>query len=115
MSRERRERDYLADILEAIQRIQEYTDGLKDEAYYADYKTQDAVVRNLEVIGEAAKNISEDFRTEHLQVPWRDLAGVRDKLIHQYFGINQEIVWQIIQKDLPALLLQIERLLGEIG
>jgi uncharacterized protein with HEPN domain len=115
MSRERRERDYLADILEAIQRIQEYTDGLKDEAYYVDYKTQDAVVRNLEVIGEAAKNISEDFRTEHLQVPWRDLAGVRDKLIHQYFGINQEIVWQIVQKDLPALLLKIERLLGEIG
>ena len=115
MSKERRERDYLGDILEAIQRIQEYTDGLSAGAYYADYKTQDAVVRNLEVIGEAAKNIPESFRAEHLQVPWRDLTGVRDKLIHQYFGINQEIVWQIVQEDLPALSLQIERLLGEIG
>jgi uncharacterized protein with HEPN domain len=76
-----------------------------------DSKTQDAVVRNLEVIGEATKNLSARLRKTYPQIPWKNLAGVRDKMIHHYFGINYEIVWTIAQKDLPGLLPQIEDML----
>ena len=77
------------------------------DEYLGDIKTQDAVVRNLEVIGEATKSLSDDIRSQHPEVPWRDMMGTRDRLTHHYFGINQEIVWQIIEHDLPGLQNQI--------
>ena len=95
MSRGRRGRDYLLDIEEAITRILAYTNGMGWDDYLNDYKTQDAVVHNLEVIGEATKNLSDEFRANHPDIPWRDMAGTRDHLTHHYFGINQEIVWQL--------------------
>ncbi len=82
---ERRDRDYIEDIRVAIARIERYTANLSREQLEADEKTQDAVIRNLEVIGEAAKNVSASLRREHSHIPWKDLAGVRDKLIHHYF------------------------------
>jgi uncharacterized protein with HEPN domain len=115
MSDPRRDADYLGDIMDAILRIQEYTGGISWDEFLADIKTQDAVVRNLEVIGEAVKNLSDALKTQHAQVPWRDMAAVRDRLIHHYFGVNNEIVWQIIQEDLPLILPKIENVLGHIS
>lgn len=113
MSRLRRELDYLLDIEEALGRILTYTAGMKWEEYLRDYKTQDAVVRNLEIIGEATKNLSDDFREQHQEIPWRDMAGTRDRLTHHYFGINQEIVWQIVEQDIRGLKSQIEQIIRE--
>ena len=113
MSEERRDADYLEDILEAIQRILEYSQGMTWVEFLTDHRTQDATIRNIEVIGEATKNLSEDFRLHYYHVPWKDMANARDRLVHHYFGINNEIIWQIVQEDLPALLPQIQAILKE--
>ena len=68
-----------------------------------DTKTQDAVIRNMEILGEAAKNLSEDFRAAHPNVPWKNMAGARDRLIHHYFGVNLDIVWQIVSTELSKV------------
>jgi len=81
------------------------------EQFTADLKTQDAVVRNLEVIGEATKKLSRSLRNAHPQIPWKDMAGVRDKLIHEYFGVNYEIVWTIVKEELPSILPQISSII----
>ena len=109
----RKDLDYLADIREAIRRAVAYTDDLTYGQFLQDSKTQDAVVRNLEIIGEATKNLSQRLRDSYPQVPWRSLAGVRDRMIHHYFGVNYEIVWTIARQDLPALLRQVEAILAE--
>lgn len=111
MSKQKRTRDFLFDIEEAIGRILTYSAGMSWETYLLDMKTQDAVVRNLEIIGEATKRLPDEYRAKNSDIPWREIAGTRDRLTHHYFGINQEIVWQIIQDDLPVLKGQIERLI----
>lgn len=100
--------DLMRDIKESISRINSYIGGLSYEDFFKDTKTQDAAARNLEIIGEAAKNISGDFRRRHPQVPWKELAGLRDRLIHHYFGVNLDIIWSIIKDELPGLLQQIQ-------
>ncbi len=115
MSESRRDRDFLSDIAESISRILEYTASLDWDEFLRDHKTQDAVVRNLEVIGEAAKNISDDFRERYPEIPWRSMAGTRDRLTHHYFGINQEIVWQIVQQDLPGLNRLVEQIIRQFS
>ena len=112
MSR-RRDLDYLNDIQEAIHRILTYTANLTYQQFMGDIKTQDAVVRNLEIIGEATKNLSGNLRKSHPKIPWKDLMGMRDKMIHHYFGTNYEIVWTIAKEELGALLAQIERILAK--
>lgn len=104
---------YLEDIREAIQKILEFTKGLSVEKFSQDAKTIDAVVRNLEVIGEAVKNIPEDLRCKHPEVEWKKIAGLRDVLIHEYFGMDVEIVWDIIQNKLQPLETQVSALLKE--
>ena len=94
---------FLADIIESIRRITIYIEDLGYETYLTDTKTQDAIVRNLEIIGEAVKNISDDLKLKHDDIPWKGLAGVRDKLIHHYFGVNFDIVWNIITEELPQI------------
>jgi uncharacterized protein with HEPN domain len=111
MSDVRRDRDYLLDIEDAIGRILEYTVGMTWEDFLSDYKTQDAVVRNLEVMGEATKNLSDEFRRSQPEISWREIAGTRDRLMHHYFGINQEIVWHIVTDDIPMLKIQIALLI----
>ncbi len=76
-----------------------------------DIKTQDAVVRNLEIIGEATKNIFSDFKEKYPKLPWKELAGMRDRLIHHYFGVNYDIVWVIVKEELPAVVIQVEEAL----
>ncbi len=105
--------EFLNDINEAIRRVELYTQGVDYKNFLEDIKTQDAVVRNLEIIGEAAKNISDDFKDKHPLILWKDLAGVRDKLIHHYFGVNLEVVWYIIKEDLPTLKEEIRRILEQ--
>ena len=95
-------RVYLAQILERIDRINEYTTDGK-EAFFADERTQDAVIRNSEVIGEAAKRIPDEYRKDHPSIPWRELAGFRDVLIHQYEGVSIAEIWQIIERNLEPL------------
>jgi len=109
-------RDYkvwLEDILEAIQKIHGYTKGMSSKTFAADAKTLDAVVRNLEVIGEAVKKTPENVRSKHANVDWKKIAGLRDILIHEYFGIDPEIIWDIIQSKLPTLEKRVKRILSE--
>lgn len=107
-------RDYkvfLEDVLEAVRKIREYTDGLSLQAFTADAKTFDAVIRNLEIIGEAAKQIPEDVRAQSPEVEWRRIGRLRDILIHQYFGVDVQTVWDIIQNKLGPLEQATRRLL----
>lgn len=108
---ERADAEFLADTKEAVLRINAYTQNLSYEQFFEDKKTQDAVVRNLEIIGEAAKNISEELKNKYPQIPWKNLAGARDKLIHHYFGVNFDIVWNIVKQELPQVLSQLEGIL----
>ena len=100
----RRDLDCLNDIQEAIRRILTYTADLTYKQFMEDIKTQDAVVRNLEIIGEATKNLSVNARKSQAKVPWKELMGMRDKMIHHYFGINYDIVWTIAKDELASLL-----------
>ncbi|MEK7196896.1 MAG: DUF86 domain-containing protein [Nitrospirota bacterium] len=108
MSSKRRDKDFLGDIKEAVERIASYTKGLTYKKFLLDRKTQDAVVRNFEIIGEAVKNISKDLRAKHPEIQWKKISGLRDKLIHFYFGIDYKIVWNIAKKELPKLSKQIQ-------
>ena len=96
-------RVHLEDILGAIGKIKRYTKGLSKQGFAADDKTLDAVVRNLEVIGEAVKRLPADLRSREPGIDWQKIAGLRDILIHQYFGIDVDILWDIAQNKLPAL------------
>lgn len=107
------DRVYLAHVRDAINRILDYTAAGKGE-FLDDAKTQDAVVRNLEILGEAAKNVSGELRQTHENVPWRRLAGMRDKLIHEYFGVNLDIVWQVVERELPTLKEQVDQILKQL-
>lgn len=102
---ERRDIHSLQDIEEAASRIATYTAGMSYATFLEDPKTQDAVIRNLEIIGEATKNLSPEFRERYSTVPWQEMARLRDRLIHHYFGINLDIVWQIISSELPDVAL----------
>ncbi|MBK8277275.1 MAG: DUF86 domain-containing protein [Nitrospira sp.] len=96
-------RVYLEDIPETTRKITSYTSNLSKSAFLEDEKTFDTVVRNLEVIGEAVKKLPEDLRTQHPSVEWKKIAGLRDILIHEYFGLDSEIVWDIVKNKVPTL------------
>ena len=108
------DRVYLAHIRDAVERILKYTSEGKSE-FDRDEKTQDAVVRNLEIIGEATKNVSDEMRSNRPEIPWRRLAGMRDKLIHEYFGVNLTIVWQVVEQEIPKLGALLIEILKELG
>jgi len=104
---ERSDRELISDIREAIQRISEYLTGFDYASFVNDTKTQDAVIRNLEILGEATKRLSEEFRKTYNSVPWKSMAGARDRLIHHYFGVNLDVVWEIVSTELPKLIEQL--------
>ena len=105
----RDERVYLLHAIEAIDAIASYTVEGR-EAFLSDGKTQDAVIRNIEIIGQAVKGVSEDTRALEPAVPWRKIAGMRDKLIHEYFGVDIALVWDVVEHELPVLRPQLEQL-----
>lgn len=100
---ERRWGDYLEDIFEAIESIDEFIRGMTYEEFSVDKKTKYAVVRSLEVIGEASKNIPDSVRAQYPDVPWKDMAGMRDKVIHYYFGVDYMVVWKTITDDVQFI------------
>lgn len=104
---------FLQHIRESIALIEEYTKGVGEDAFSESSGIQDQVVRRLEIIGEAVKNLPNDFRAAHPEVRWKEVAGMRDKLIHAYFSVDLELLWVVIKDDLPALKKDIEKLLHE--
>lgn len=99
---------YLEDILLSINRIEEYIDGFDFEKFEKDNKTVDAVIRNFEIIGEASKNVPKEIKIKHQQIPWEEMYYLRNKVSHEYFGIDYEIIWDIAKNHLPINKIQIE-------
>jgi hypothetical protein len=98
-------------MIAAIERIMEYASGLGLAQFQSDRKTVDAVIRNLEILGEAATRVPEEIVFNCADVPWQDIRDMRNLLAHEYFGINEEIVWETINKDLPVLIVQLKQIL----
>lgn len=94
---------YLKHMRDAIERIEEYTHGMMREEFSKKMVVQDAVIRQIEILGEASKQVSAEFKANHSDIPWKDIAGMRDKLIHDYLGVDIEAVWITVERDLPAL------------
>ncbi len=105
---------YLGHIVEAIDRILDYA-GAGEEAFRTDLKTQDAIIRNFQVMGEAVKKVSDATRAAYPTVPWKDIAGMRDRVVHDYFGVSLTIVWDVIANHLPPLREQMQRVLLREG
>jgi uncharacterized protein with HEPN domain len=107
--------DYLRDLLDSIEKIQNFIKGVDFEGFKKDDKTKFAVIRALEIIGEATKHISEEFRKKYPEIPWKDMAGMRDVLIHDYFGIDEETVWRTVKEKIPNLKPSIEKILSKLS
>ena len=103
MTNKREVLDYLHDILDAAQAIEIFVHNMSYEEFARDRKTTYAVIRAFEILGEAAKNVPETTRIKFPKVPWRQMSGMRDKVIHEYFGVKLAIVWEAIERDIPAL------------
>jgi len=101
---------FIEDILDSINNIKEFTKEVNEEKFLKDKLRQSAVIRQLEIMGEAVKNIPSDFREKYPNVPWKEIAGFRDILSHAYFGISMNRVWNIIERDLPGLKQEIEKI-----
>ncbi len=104
---------YFTHILECIDTIEEYTTGGKD-VFFATKMIQDAVMRNLEIIGEATKKISKGLNNQYTEIPWLEMAGMRDVLIHEYFGVDLKIVWNVIEFELPEIKVKMKNLQHEV-
>ena len=109
----RTDKDLIEDILICLSKIAQYVHGLSYDDFVNDLKTQDAIIRNLEIIGEASKKLSPDIKEKHTNIPWKMIAGTRDRLIHGYFGVNIDIVWGIVTIDLPVLKREVNKIKEE--
>jgi len=105
--------DYIEDILDSINAIGEFVEGMDFEEFAKDRKTIFAVIRGIEVIGEATKNIPKSIKNRYPEIPWKDMAGMRDKVIHEYFGVNLEVVWETAVRHLPEIKPQIQEILKD--
>lgn len=105
--------DYLEDILETTEKAMKFVEGMDYETFKNDDKTVFATLRALEIVGEATKKIPDSVRSDNPDVPWREMAGIRDKLIHDYFGVNMEVIWKTVKQDLTVLKSQIEQIIEE--
>ncbi|MBM3256245.1 MAG: DUF86 domain-containing protein [Candidatus Moranbacteria bacterium] len=102
---------YLNDIYDCILKIEEYLEDFSEEHFYEDYEKQDSVLRRLEIIGEAVKQLSDEVKEKYPKIPWKDIAGTRDVLIHEYSGVNMIRIWKTVKKDIPELKKNIEEML----
>ena len=110
---ERDETVFLRHILDASNLIETYLEGITEEDFYKQHLLQDGVIRQTEIIGEAVRHLSEEFRSLFPAIPWADIAGMRDKLIHDYFGVDLEKVWLTAKEDIPQLKIDVESILDE--
>ncbi|HEJ83305.1 MAG TPA: DUF86 domain-containing protein [Desulfobacteraceae bacterium] len=111
-------RDYrlfLQDIFDACMYIQEFVEGMDSDSFVLDEKTCSAVVQKFEVIGEATKSIPQFVREQYPHIPWKDMAGMRDRLIHGYFGIDYSLVWEAVKQDIPTLKFHVREILDDLG
>lgn len=102
---------YIEHILDCIRKIKKYLKDMSLKEFSDNELVQDAIVRNIEIIGEASKNVSADLKKVHCEIPWKEISGMRDKLIHDYLGVDVKVVWRTIKEDIPKL----EKLISEIG
>ena len=108
---ERAWRHYIQDMIEFSKRIVSYTDGLSQTQFVADTLIYDATLRNLELIGEAARHVPSEIRTAYPNTPWRAIIGTRNRVVHAYLGIDDDVIWDIIRTDVPSLITQMQELL----
>lgn len=106
---------FLNHILESIQLIEEYTEDKEIENFLRNKQLQDSVIRRIEIIGEAVKNLNTEIKDRYPDVPWKDIAGMRDVVVHGYFGVDPYIVWKVIERDIPHFKVQIEKIISELG
>jgi uncharacterized protein with HEPN domain len=104
---------YLRDIAQSCRKVLQFTEGLSQNDLLGDVRTYDAVVRNMEIIGEAAKHISDEMREQLADIEWRKIAGLRDMLAHVYFGIDDDILWDVVKNRIPELVRAVEKFLSE--
>jgi len=104
--------DYLNDIVDSMDKAQEFVGGMTYDDFFREDKTQFAVVRALEIIGEASKKIPVPIREKYPQIPWRSITGMRDKVVHEYFGLDLRVIWKTVKEDVPAVKPHFEKLLA---
>jgi len=104
----------ISDILESIARIQRHTNGFDFDKFEADEKTIDAVIRNLEIIGEAARHVPREIQAQYPDLPWAEMQTMRNIVIHHYHGVNLKIIWQTVQEDLPSIISRLKQISEEI-
>jgi len=100
--------------LECIDLIRDYSEGVDEATFIRSARLQDMIVRRIEIIGEAVKNLPHDLKKEHPEIPWRDIAGLRDIVVHQYFGLDLELIWDVVKKDMPELKPKILKITEEL-
>jgi uncharacterized protein with HEPN domain len=106
---------YLEDIRTSMNRIAEYIEGLDFNSFKKDYKTVDAIIRNFEIIGEASKNLPDFIKNQNPKIPWQEMYYLRNKVSHEYFGIDYEIIWDVAKNYLPVNVIEIEKLLDDLS